>query len=87
MKNGLKARPCFRRVLELDAKYSWAWYDLACLDALEQKPAAAFRNLYKSIECGFKDVDYLLRDADFKNIQEDPRWKVVVQCISGRQQS
>ena len=84
MKNGKKARPCFRRVLQLDAKYFWAWYDLACLDALERKPAAAFQNLNKSIDCGFKDVDYLLRDSDFKNIQEDPRWKVVVECVSSR---
>jgi cytochrome c-type biogenesis protein CcmH/NrfG len=46
--------------------------------------AAAFHNLYKSIECGFEDVDYLLRDSDFENIHEDPRWRVVVQSISGR---
>ena len=57
----------------------------ACLDAIEQKPAAAFHNLYKSIECGFKDADYLLRDSDFENVQGDPRWKVVVQCICGMQ--
>ena len=56
----------------------------SCLDALEQKPAAAFRNLYKSIECGFKDVDCLRRDSDFQNIHGDPRWKVVIACVSSR---
>jgi len=85
MKNGRKARPCFRRVLRLDARHCWAWYGLACLDALEQKPTAAFHNLYRSIESGFKDVDYLLRDSDFRNIHGDPRWKVVIECVSGRE--
>ena len=84
VKKGKRARPCLRRALRLDANYFWAWYDLACLDAMENKPAAAFRNLYKSIECGFSDVDHLLADADFANIHDDPRWKVVIGCITGR---
>jgi hypothetical protein len=77
MRKGREARTCFRKVLQLDARHFWAWYGLACLDALEIKPVAAFRNLYKSIECGFKDADYLLRDPDFKSIRKDPRWRVV----------
>lgn len=84
MEDRKKARPCFRRVLRLKKDHLWAWYDLACLDALEKKPAAAFHNLYKSIECGFKDVDHLLKDSDLRNIRRDPRWKVVIECISGR---
>ena len=84
MRNGKKARPCFRKALKLDAKHLWAWYDLACLDALDHKPDAAFRNLYKSIECGFKDKEYLLRDPDFAGIRKDPRWRLVLECISGK---
>jgi len=82
MKRLKHARPCFRKVLQLNAEYFWAWYDLACLDALENKPAAAFRNLYKSIECGFKDAGYLQHDGDFKGIRKDPRWRVVLDSIS-----
>ena len=77
-----RARPCFRRALQLDPKYFRAWYDLACLDALENKPDSAFRNLYKSIECGFSDVDYLRQDTDFKAFHKDPRWRLVLDCIS-----
>jgi tetratricopeptide (TPR) repeat protein len=84
MKKRKDARRCFRRVLKLDPKYFWAWYDLACPDALERRPAGAFRNLYKSSECGFKDANYLLRDSDFKSIHKDPRWKVVLDCLSNR---
>ena len=84
MKKGKQARPCFRRVLQLDSKYFWAWYDLACLDALENKPDAAFRNLYKSIDCGFSDSDYLSRDPDFDAFHKDPRWRLVLDCISDK---
>jgi tetratricopeptide (TPR) repeat protein len=82
MKKRRRARPCFRKALQLNSKYFWAWYDLACLDALENKTDAAFRNLYKSVECGFRNADYLLKDADFKSIRKDPRWKLVLDCIS-----
>lgn len=84
MKKAKQARSCFRRVLQLDANYFWAWYDLACLDALEKRPDAAFRKLYKSVECGFRNADYLLKDSDFKGIRKDPRWRLVLDCISDR---
>jgi tetratricopeptide (TPR) repeat protein len=84
MKKGKLARACFRKVLQLDSKYFWAWYDLACLDALEKRPDSAFRKLYKSVECGFQNADYLLKDADFKSIRKDPRWRMVLDCISDK---
>jgi Flp pilus assembly protein TadD len=81
MKRRSEARPIFRKALRLDAKFFWAWYDLACLDALEGKPAAAFRNLSRAIDCGFKDAAYLLQDQDFHGIREDPRWKMILDRI------
>jgi Flp pilus assembly protein TadD len=84
MKKRQEARPCFRKVLQLDANYFWAWYDLACLDALENKPAAAFGKLYKSIERGFRNADYLRKDPDFKSICKDPRWRLVIDHISDK---
>jgi len=84
MKKGRQARPCFRKALQLDPKYFWAWYDLACLDALENKPDAAFTKLYKSVECGFRKADYLLKDEDFTGIRKDARWQLVLDCIVDR---
>jgi Flp pilus assembly protein TadD len=78
MKRRSEARPIFRKVLRLDTKFFWAWYDLACLDALEGKPAAAFRNLNRAIDCGFKDAVYLMQDQDFQGIREDPRWEMIL---------
>ncbi len=76
-----EARPIFRKVLRLDAKFFWAWYDLACLNALEGKPAAAFRNLNRAIDCGFNDAAYLLKDPDLQGICGDPRWKMILDRI------
>jgi Flp pilus assembly protein TadD len=81
LKRRSEARPIFRKVLRLDAKFFWAWYDLACLDALEGKPVAAFRNLNRAVDCGFKDAAYLLQDQDFHGIHEDPRWEMILSRI------
>jgi tetratricopeptide (TPR) repeat protein len=78
LKRRSEARPIFRKVLRLNAKFFWAWYDLACLDALAGKPAAAFRNLNKAIDCGFKDAAYLVQDEDFHGIRGDTRWKMIL---------
>jgi len=65
----------------LNPKFAWAHYDLACLDVLEGKPGAAFRNLNRAIDCGFKDASYLLQDSDFQSIREDSRWKMILDRI------
>lgn len=71
MKRTKEARPIFRKVLRLNPRYFWAFYDLACLDALENNSDAAFRNLNKAIDCGFKDAAYLTQDSDFQGIRQD----------------
>jgi len=50
----------------------------------DEQAESAFRKLYKSVECGFRKTDYLLKDTDFKSIREDPRWKLVLDCISDK---
>ncbi len=81
LKQRKKARSCFRKALRLDPKYAWAYYDLACLDALECKPNAAFENLEKAVARGFRDIRYLCRDADFRSLRKDARWKAIVARI------
>ncbi len=44
-----EARKAFRRVLRLDPKHAWAWYDLACMDTIEGKVDAAFTELRKAV--------------------------------------
>ncbi len=76
-----EARPIFRKVLRLDPRFFWAYYDLACLDALEENRNAAFRNLNRAVDCGFRDAAYLVHDSDFQGIREDPRWNLIVERI------
>ncbi len=87
MDNVREARPIFKKALRLDPAHRWAWYDLACLDAREQNAAGAFRQLNKSLDCGFRDLHHLLNDDDFRHLREDPRWKQVVRRIKNSQQS
>jgi Flp pilus assembly protein TadD len=77
-----KARACFLKAIRLDPKYAWAYYDLACLDALEDKPKAAFDNLENAVARGFRDVKHLRRDADFRSLRKDARWKAIVKRIT-----
>jgi tetratricopeptide (TPR) repeat protein len=76
-----EARPIFRKVLRLDPRYFWAYYDLACLDAMEENRDAAFRNLNRAVDCGFRDAAYLVHDSDFQGIRADPRWDLIVERI------
>ena len=78
LKQRKRARACFLKALRLDPKYAWAYYDLACLDALEGKPNAACENLHNAVARGFRDVGYLLRDADLLSLRRDARWKEIV---------
>lgn len=82
LKQRKKARACFLKTLRLDPKYAWAYYDLACLDALEEKPKAAFENLEKAVARGFRDIQHLCRDADLRSLRRDPRWKAIVARIN-----
>jgi hypothetical protein len=57
--------------LPLHPAHSWAWYDPACLDALERSVEGAFRHLNKFVDCGFRILDRLLNDEDFESIRAD----------------
>ena len=75
LKQRKTARAHFRKALRVAPDREWPYYDLACLDALERKPDAAFHNLEQAIARGFSDITYLRRDADFKSLHRDVRWK------------
>jgi len=84
LKKHRSARTCFRKTLQLKPGHFWSYYGLACLDALENRPAAAFRNLEKSVACGFNQPNHIRRDADLKSLRVDPRWKRVLKSVPGR---
>jgi tetratricopeptide (TPR) repeat protein len=82
LKQRREARTCFNKVVRQDPDYFWGYYDLACLDALENKPGAAFKNLNRAVAHGFEDVAYLLRDQDLRSLWRDPRWTRLLAALT-----
>jgi tetratricopeptide (TPR) repeat protein len=82
LKQRREARVCFNKVIRQDPDYAWGYYDLACLDTLENKREAAFKNLDRAVAHGFRDVAYLRRDSDLRSLRKDPRWKRLVAALT-----
>ena len=83
LKQGKQARTAFLRARKLAPDFPWVYYDLACLDALEKKHDAAFKNLALALTRGFCDVMRLRRDPDLLSLRRDSRWKALVQSARG----
>jgi len=77
-----QARACFRKSRSLDPRNPWPHYGLACLDALDGKPQAAFRALAKAVANGFTDLRHLRRDPDLRSLRKDKRWKALLASIA-----
>jgi tetratricopeptide (TPR) repeat protein len=72
----------FVKGLEIDRKLalmrpddSLVLYNLACSLSLVQKIDEAFEVIQKAIQCGYDDLDYLLKDKDLENLLRDPRFQ------------
>lgn len=76
-KEAKRARNCFEKAIEVKPNHAWAHYDLACLDALAGKKAAAFRNLRKALDLGLDDGKHVLEDPDLKILRGDAEWKEI----------
>jgi hypothetical protein len=54
-------------------------YNLACLDAREGKPDAAFRQLDRAVAAGFDDEATLAKDSDLASLRARPEWGRIVE--------
>jgi tetratricopeptide (TPR) repeat protein len=84
LKHRKQARRCFLKSLKLEPGRAWPHYDLACLDALEGNPNAAFRHLQEAVLRGFREVAHLRRDADLRSLRRDARWRDLVRTLTAR---
>lgn len=73
-----KARVFFERSWKL-GKLPTAAYNIACLDAREKKPDAAFESLDRALAAGFDDEKALGADPDLAPLRASPRWSAVVE--------
>jgi hypothetical protein len=81
MKKKKQARSCFREVLRREPQRGTAYYELACLDALERKREAVFSNLNRAVGCDLRDINRLRRDQKFAFLHSDPRWKSIIKRL------
>lgn len=72
------ARADLLKARKLAPNYPWVYYDLACLDALDRKADAAFKNLELALMHGFHNVGHMQRDPDLRTLRRDNRWKALV---------
>lgn len=56
-------------------------YNLACLDAREGKPEAAFRQLDRAVAAGFDDEATLQRDPDLVSLRGRPEFAGIVEGV------
>lgn len=57
------------------------WYNLACSYALVSRTEDAFQALDRAVGLGYDDADWLLRDADLKQLHSDPRFHAIVRRV------
>jgi len=78
-----EARSCFRKTLSFNPKDYWSYYELACLDALEGKKDAAFKNLQAAITYGYNRAAHARQDKDLRSLRRDRRWKIALKAMKG----
>jgi len=76
----------FQKALEIDLKLiklkpndAIAFYNLACDYSLLNKKTLGLKALEKALRLGYRDIDYLIQDADLKNLRESKRFSVLIE--------
>ena len=63
------------RLTRLRHSDSVTWYNLACSYSLLNRLDDALQALRRSIELGYGDVDYLLKDPDLRNLRQSQQYR------------
>jgi len=76
-----KALDQYRRALALEPKNSIVHYNIACTYSLMKKIDLALSALERSVECGYRDIGWMEKDADLDNLRDHPRYKAIVRKL------
>jgi tetratricopeptide (TPR) repeat protein len=55
-----------------------AWYNLACIRALQGRKEEALEALENAVNCGFGDAAWARRDGDLQSLRDDPRFQKIL---------
>ncbi|MGB1240912.1 MAG: TPR end-of-group domain-containing protein [Chitinophagales bacterium] len=64
-----------------DKLYATTYYNTACSFSLANNSNKAFTYLNNAIEKGWKSIEHIEQDKDFKNIHEDERWEITLEKV------
>ena len=70
-----KALEFYKKALAEDPNYGMAYYNMACIYALQKKTDLAFKYLKLSLFLGFESKDAMDRDADLESLRSLPGYK------------
>jgi len=73
-----KSAELYEAAIRAGADAAKTAYNAACCHALLGKPDDAFKWLNNAFNAGWRDVEQLKADADFKSLRADPRWEQAV---------
>lgn len=76
-----KALEIDKRLVSLLPEDSVCHYNLACSYALLNQPDKAFSELEMAVLLGYNNVEHLMKDPDFNNIRQDPRFQELVKKL------
>ena len=68
-----------RKLVRLRSASPVAHYNLACSLSLKNRKAEAIRSLRTAIQKGYRDWDWLMKDADLGNLRDDPRFRELLE--------
>jgi hypothetical protein len=68
----------YKRSLEADPRFGDAFYNMACVYALQKRPALAFRYLRLAALNHYSEREQLEQDPDLVSLRGDPQWAAIV---------
>jgi tetratricopeptide (TPR) repeat protein len=70
------------RLAKLCPKDPLVWYNLGCSLALLNKRAAALQSLKKAVTLGYRDFEWMSRDADLKSLRDENGFKSLLKKLT-----
>ena len=76
----------YQRALEIDSKLKdlrpndpTIFYNLACDYSLLNKKSLSLKALENSLKLGYKDIEYIFKDPDLKNLRSSKRFSQLIE--------